>query len=111
MAPCGKELSLDFKELIISLHKNETTTLNLSKSTGAKVVQHYQKYGTIILVHRRSERPRKLVSQNKKKVLLSLLVNCLRCVVPAFQLQRYDKLGIEPTWSATSLEASFKAKT
>ena len=53
MAPHGKELSLDIKKSIIYLHKNKqgyqkiATTLNLSKTTVVKVVQHYQKFGTI----------------------------------------------------------------
>ena len=84
MAPHGRELSFHFKELITSLHKKKqgyqkiAATLNLSKSTVAKAVQHYQKYGTIKSVNRRSGRPRKLttrlnlyvtreVSQNPRK--------------------------------------------
>ena len=69
MAPHGKELSLDIKKSIIYLHKNKqgyqkiATTLNLSKSTVAKVVQHYQKFGTIKSVNKRSGRPRKLTAR------------------------------------------------
>ena len=53
MAPHGRELTLDIKKSIIYLHKNKqgnqkiATTLNLSKSNVAKVVQHYQKFVTI----------------------------------------------------------------
>ena len=90
MAPHGKELSLDFKKSIISLHTKKqgyqkiATTLNLSKNTMAKVVQHYQKYGTIKSVNRRSGRPHKLkisldryitkgVSQNPRKSAAELV--------------------------------------
>ena len=84
MAPHGRELSFDFKELITSIHKKKQSyqkiaaTLNLSKSTVAKAVQHNQKYGTIKSVNKHPGLPRKLttrldryitreVSQNPRK--------------------------------------------
>ena len=96
MAPHGRELSLDIKKSIISLHKKKqcyqkipvAATLNLSKSTVAKVVQHYQEFGTIKSVNKRyvmvDRYVTREVSQNPKKVLPSLLVNNLRCVVQHF---------------------------
>ena len=67
----------------------------------AKVVQHYQKFGTIKSVNKRSGRPRKLtsrldryvtreVSQNPRKSATEL-VNYLRCVVSTFQRQLYHE--------------------
>ena len=62
----GKELSLDLKQTIISLHQDKqgynkiTKTLKLSKNTVAKVVRKYKNNGTLVAVNGRSGRQRKL---------------------------------------------------
>ena len=69
MALHGRKLSLDIKKSIIFLHKKKQaykkipTTLNLSESTVAKVVQHYQKFDTIKSINKRSGGPRNLTTR------------------------------------------------
>ena len=66
MAPHGKELSLELKQTIISLHQDKqgckkiAKTLQLSKNTVAQVVQRYKKNKTRKAVKKRLGRPRTL---------------------------------------------------
>ena len=72
MAPHGKELSLDLKQAIISLHQDKhgykkiAKTLKLSKNTVAKVVHRYKRNGTLQAVKKSLGRPRTLKKRSMR---------------------------------------------
>ena len=71
MAPSGKELSLDLKQTIISLHQDKhgckiAKTLKLSKNTVAEVVQRYKRNGTLQAVKKCLGRPRTLKKRSMR---------------------------------------------